>query len=155
MTTTITAIIAWMLATYAANTAADEYWFGFVLNHIVYVVPHLTLSDLVPFLKADRASTAKGGFAKLRIRATVPMLTALLPRAIALGDESILTAHMKNKGDGFEKVIVETFTADKWAKNSVPFFMDGDATIAGKKVQIKLNGAELTNEKILKRYFAA
>ena len=62
---------------------------------------------------------------------------------------------MKNRGDGFEKVIVERYTAEKWARNSVPFFKAGDATINGEEVQIKLNGAELTNEKILKRYFAA
>ena len=151
----MTALIAWMLTTYEANTAADEYWFGFVLNHILYVVPHLSLADLKPFMKADRASTSKGGFAKIRIRATVPMLTALLPKAIRLGSENLLTEAGANKGDGLERVIVERFTAEEWSKSSVPFFMDGDATIEGKKVQIKLNGAELTNEKILRRYFAA
>ena len=52
----------------------------------------------------------------------------------------------------FEKIITEQFAGEKWAKDSVPFFVDGDATINGVKVQIKLNGAELTNEKILKRY---
>ena len=53
----------------------------------------------------------------------------------------------------FEKIITETYTAEKWAKDSVPFFKAGDATINGEEVQIKLNGAELTNEKILHRYF--
>jgi hypothetical protein len=53
----------------------------------------------------------------------------------------------------FEKVITETFTNEKWVKDSVPFFVAGDATINGEQVQIKLNGAELTNEKILARYF--
>jgi len=143
----------WMTETYHANSAAAEYWFGFILNHIVYVVCGMTFEDLKPFFRLERASTAKGGFAKIRIRARVPELTALLPRAIELGDESILTASVANKGDGFEKVVVERFTAEQWAKNSVPFFADGDATINGVKVQIKLNGAELTNEKILRKYF--
>ena len=148
-------IINWMLATYEANTAASEYWFGFVLNHMVYVVPGMTFAELSRFFRKDRASSAKGGFLKIRIRARVNELESLLPKAMMLGAESILTEAVANKGDGFEKVIVERFTGATWAKNSVPFFADGDATINGVKVQIKLNGAELTNEKILKRYFPA
>ena len=101
----------------------------------------------------DRASTAKGGFAKIRIRANTAQLQDLLPRATLLGNESLLTESVKNRGDGLEKVIVERYTGQKWSRNTTPFFMDGDATINGEKIQIKLNGAELTNEKILNRYF--
>lgn len=149
----MTALIAWMIATYETNTAADEYWFGFVIDHILYVAPHLTFADLAKYFKADRASSSKGGFAKIRIRARVPELMELLPRSIRLGSEDLLTEAVANKGDGLEKVVVERFTAEQWARNSVPFFADGDATIEGRKVQIKLNGAELTNEKILQKYF--
>lgn len=146
-------IINWMLATYEAHSASSEYWFGFILNHMVYVVPHMSFEKLSRFFRKDRASSAKGGFLKIRIRAKVEELKSLLPEAILLGDESILTEAVKNKGDGFERVIVERYTEERWVKSSVPFFLDGDATINGTKVQIKLNGAELTNEKILRRYF--
>lgn len=145
----------WMTETYRKNTAADEYWFGFILAGMVYVVCGLTLDELLTLCRMDRASTAKGGFKKIRIRAKVDALKALLPRSILLGDESILMDDRYNKGDMFEKAIVERFTGEQWVKNSVPFFMAGDVTIDGKQVQVKFNGAELTNEKILRCYFPA
>ena len=145
----------WMTETYNKNSAAHTYYFGFVLAGLLYVVAGMTFTELSAYFKMDRASTAKGGFAKVRIRATVEDLKGLLPKATLLGSESLLTEAVKNRGDGFEKVIVERYTAEKWARNSVPFFKAGDANINGEEVQIKLNGAELTNEKILKRYFAA
>lgn len=144
----------WMTETYNKNSAAHSYWFGFILSGLVYVVCGMTFDELSAYFKADRASSAKGGFAKIRIRATVPELKALLPKAVLLGTENILMDSKWNRGDMLEKAIVERFTAEQWAKNSTPFFLDGDATIDGIKVQIKLNGAELTNEKILRKYFA-
>lgn len=144
----------WMIETYNKNSAAHSYWFGFILSGLVYVVCGMTFDELSTYFKADRASSAKGGFAKIRIRATVPELKALLPKAVLLGTESILMDSKWNRGDMLEKAIVERFTTEQWAKNSTPFFLDGDATIEGVKVQIKLNGAELTNEKILRKYFA-
>lgn len=144
----------WMKETYHANSAADTYWFGFVLSGLVYVVCGMTFEELSRYFKLDRASSAKGGFQKIRIRARVSELTELLPKATLLGTEELLLNDHWNKGDMLEKVIVERFTGEQWAKNSTPFFLDGDATIDGLKVQIKLNGAELTNEKILKKYFA-
>ena len=145
----------WMTETYNKNSAAHSYWFGFVVAGLLYVVAGMTFDEISAYFKMDRASSSKGGFAKIRIRAKAADLQALLPRAILLGSESLLTEAVANKGDGLEKVIVERFTTEKWARNSVPFFADGDATINGEKVQIKLNGAELTNEKILRRYFPA
>jgi hypothetical protein len=145
----------WMTETYNKNSAAHSYWFGFVVAGLLYVVAGMTFDEISAYFKMDRASSSKGGFAKIRIRAKAADLRALLPRAILLGSESLLTEAVANKGDGLEKVIVERFTTEKWARNSVPFFADGDATINGEKVQIKLNGAELTNEKILRRYFPA
>ena len=145
----------WMTETYNKNSAAHTYYFGFVLAGLLYVVAGMSFTELSAYFKMDRASSAKGGFAKIRIRANVADLKALLPKATLLGSEDLLTEAVANKGDGFEKVIVERYTAEKWARNSVPFFKAGDATINGEQVQIKLNGAELTNERILKRYFAA
>lgn len=147
------ALMNWMTTTYETNTASEEYWFGFVLDHMLYVVAGIDFDTLSNFFRMDRASTAKGGFAKIRIRARVDQLTALLPSATLLGSEDLLTEYTPNKGDGLEKVIVERYTTAQWVKNSVPFFKGGDAVINGKNVQIKLNGAELTNEKILHRYF--
>ena len=143
----------WMTTTYHANSAADEYWFGFVLNHLLYVVCGLSFDELAVTFKMDRASSKRGGFAKIRIKANTATLADFLPRAVCLGSENLLNLVGYNKGEAFEKVITERYTAEQWVKDSVPFWVAGDATINGKQVQIKLNGAELTNEKTLKKYF--
>lgn len=143
----------WMTETYNKNSASHTYYFGFVVAGLLYVVAGMTFDELSAYFKMDRASTAKGGFKKIRIKANSADLKALLPIAILLGSADLLIDEKWNKGEMFEKVITETFTNEKWVKDSVPFFVAGDATINGEQVQIKLNGAELTNEKILARYF--
>lgn len=145
----------WMTETYNKNSAAHTYYFGFILAGLLYVVAGMTFTELSAYFKMDRASTAKGGFKKIRIRATSADLKALLPIATLLGSEDLLMDAHWNKGEMFEKIITERYTAEQWVKDSVPFFLAGDATINGEQVQIKLNGAELTNEKILRRYFPA
>ena len=142
-----------MKETYRANSAAHTYYFGFVLAGLLYVVAGMTFDELAVYFKMDRASTAKGGFAKIRIRATVADLKALAPIATVIGSADLLNDSHWNKGEMFEKIITERYTATEWVKDSVPFFKAGDANINGEEVQIKLNGAELTNEKILHRYF--
>lgn len=137
---------------YNKNSAAHSYWFGFILAGLLYVVADMDFDALSAYFKNDRASSAKGGFRKVRIRATTADLKALLPKAMLLGSAELLNDSHWNKGEMFEKIITEQFAGEKWVKDSVPFFVDGDATINGVKVQIKLNGAELTNEKILARY---
>lgn len=145
----------WMTETYDKNSAAHTYYFGFILAGLLYVVAGMTFTELSAYFKMDRASTAKGGFKKIRIRATTADLAALLPVATLLGSADLLNDPHWNKGEMLEKIITERYTAEQWVKDSVPFFKAGDARINGEEVQIKLNGAELTNEKILKRYFAA
>lgn len=137
---------------YNKNSAAHSYWFGFILAGLLYVVAGMNFDELSAYFKNDRASSARGGFRKIRIRATAPELKALLPKALLIGSADLLLDDHWNKGEMFEKIITERFAGEKWVKDSVPFFVDGDATINGVKVQIKLNGAELTNEKILARY---
>ena len=141
-----------MTTAYNAHSAAHSYWFGFILAGMLYVVAGMNFDELSAYFKNDRASSAKGGFRKIRIRATTADLKALLPKAMLLGSADLLLDDHWNKGEMFEKIITEQFAGEKWVKDSVPFFVDGDATINGVKVQIKLNGAELTNEKILARY---
>lgn len=143
----------WMTETYHTNSAADEYWFGFVVAGLLYLVAGLTFEELAVTFKMDRASSKRGGFAKIRIKATSAVLADFLPRAKCLGSADLLNLAGYNKGEAFEKLITERYTAEQWVKDSVPFWMDGDATINGRKVQIKLNGAELTNEKTLRKYF--
>lgn len=145
----------WMTETYNKNSAAHTYYFGFVLAGLLYVVTGMTFTELSAFFRMDRASTAKGGFSKIRIKAHSAELKALVPKAILLGADTLLMNEKWNKGEMLEKLITERFAGQEWHKDSVPFFVDGDVTINGVKVQIKLNGAELTNERILRKYFPA
>lgn len=155
LTAELIALINWMIATYEANSAADEYWFGFILNHVVYVVKNIGFDGLAKYFKKDVASSRRGGFTKIRIRAKVDELAELLPMAEALCSEEELRAMNKNIGRAFEKLIYKRFTTEEWVADSVPFFEAGDVRIDGKEIQLKFNDSELTNEKILKRYFAA
>ena len=141
-----------LLKAYDKNSASHLYYFGFVVAGLLYVVCGMTFDEISALCKMDRASTAKGGFRKIRIRANSAQLKALLPKALLIGSADLLNDSKWNKGEMFEKLITEMFTGERWSKDSVPFFLAGDAVINGENVQIKLNQAELTNEKILARY---
>lgn len=153
LTAELIALLNWMVAIYTAHTGADEYWFGFVVDHLLYVVPHMTLDALRPFFRMEKASTSKGGMWKIRLRARANELRELTKTAILLGSENLLTTE-KNKGDALEKVLAERFAEEQWTKHdSTEFFLAGDLLIDGKQVQVKFNGATLTDEKVLRRNF--
>lgn len=154
ITAEIAATIAWMIATYHANSAADEYWFGFSIDGHSYIVPNIGWDRLVAFFKPDYTSHRKGHKFILRVRATADECRALIPEAICIGDEKTFTRKVRNAGDGLEVEITERFTAEKWVKHdSAPFFEKGDVTVNGKQVQAKLNGATLTTECFLRKHF--
>lgn len=136
---------------YNKNSASHIYCFGFIVAGLLYAMMGMTFDELSAYFKNDRASTAKGGFRKIRIKANSADLKALLPKALLIGSADLLNDPKWNKGEMFEKIITEMFTTEKWVKDSVPFHLAGDAVINGENVQIKLNGAELTNERILTR----
>ena len=140
-----------MTIAYCKRSAAHKYALGFVCNGRLYVVV-LSFAELNRFFKLDRASSKRGGFAKIRIKLTSKDRAELSLIAEDLGAESLLTADpVHNKGENFERVLTELWTAEKWVKDSVPFWMKGDITVNGEEIQVKLDGAELTNEKILSR----
>ena len=140
-----------MTITYARKTAAHKYALGFVYEGRLYVVV-LSFAELSRFFKLDRASSKRGGFAKIRIKLTAKDRAELSATAEMLGAEDLLTADPKhNKGENFERELTERWTAETWVKDSIPFWVKGDITVNGEEVQVKLDGAELTNEKILAR----
>lgn len=154
LTAELIALINWMIATYHANSAADEYWFGFVVDHMTYVVPHMTFEALTRYLKPDFTSHKKGHKFILRVKASADECRALIPSAILLGEEGILTRKMKNAGDGLEEILAERFGDGHWEKHdSTPFNIAGDLRIDGKEVQVKLNAATLTTEQYLRKNF--
>ena len=145
-----------MVALYNALSAADGYIVGFILNHLLYYIKvdgHLPTE----ILKFDRASSKRGGMAKVRVRLGADFRKAAVAngQAVLLGSEELLnTADRWNRGERFERVITETLTTEKWVKDSVPFNVAGDIELNGKQIQIKLDDAELTNEKTLMRIAA-
>lgn len=143
-----------MMTAYNARSAAHAYALGFVESHNLYAV-RLTFAELSRFFKLDRASSKRGGFAKIRIKLTAKDRAELSAMAELLGAETLLTADpTHNKGENFERELTERWTAETWVKDSVPFWVAGDIRVDGVEVQVKLDGAELTNEKTLARLCA-
>ena len=142
-----------MMTAYNKNSASHIYYFGFVVASLLYVMTGMTFDELSAYFKADRASSKRGGFAKIRIKAKVAECAELLPRAICLGDEQILEDEKWNTGIKFEKVVTEQVALQEWARDSVPFWMAPDIDLDGRKIQVKFNGAELTNEKVFQNNF--
>ena len=140
-----------MMNRYNARSASHVYALGFVANGNLYATK-LSFAELSRFFKLDRASSKRGGFAKIRIKLTSKDRAELSETAELIGAESLLvkdSAH--NKGENFERELTERWTAETWVKDSVPFWVAGDITVNGEEIQVKLDGAELTNEKILSR----
>ena len=140
-----------MLTRYNARSAAHVYALGFPFGGNLYV-QKLSFDELTRFAKLDRASSKRGGFAKIRIKLTAKDRAELSATAELIGAEDLLmkdTAH--NKGENFERELTERWTGERWVKDSVPFWVAGDIRVDGVEIQIKLDGAELTNEKILGR----
>ena len=140
-----------MSARYNARSASHVYALGFIHAHNLYAVK-LSFDELSAFFKLDRASQSHGGMLKIRIKLTASQKAELSLIAELIGAEDLLTADPKhNKGENFERELTERWTAETWVKDSVPFWMAGDITVNGEEIQVKLDGAELTNEKILSR----
>jgi hypothetical protein len=141
-----------MISIYNALSVATAYIVGFIFNGMVYYVMSAHIAD--EYLKLDHMSSKRGGWAKIRVKLSSADRQALVAcgKAVLLGSASLLETNDKyNRGERFERAITETLTTEKWVKDSVPFNVAGDITLNGQQVQIKFDGAELTNERTLKR----
>jgi hypothetical protein len=138
-----------MLTRYNAHSAAHTYALGFTWRECLYVTK-LTFEEIAKYAKLTRASSAKGGHAKLRIKLTAEDRATLSASAEKLGTADLLTmdtAH--NRGENLEKILTERWVGGTWVKDSTPFWVAGDLRVNGEEIQVKLDGAELTNEKVL------
>lgn len=139
-----------MINRYNALSVATAYIIGFVLNGFLYYTMSAHIAD--DYLKLDRMSSKRGGWAKIRVKLSSADRKALVEygKAVLVGSADLLnTDDRYNKGERFERIITETLTGEEWVKDSVPFNVAGDITLNGQEVQIKFDGAELTNEKTL------
>ncbi len=144
-----------MLTAYLSLTKATKYIIGFVLAGRLYYTESKEIDEKL--LKLDRASSARGGMAKIRVRLNKEAKLALVysGKAHLIGAEADLLNETYNRGEMFEKIITEKVAGQAWVKDSLPFWMGGDVTLNGEEIQIKFDGAELTNEKTLRRLVAA
>ena len=146
-----------MIQGYMEKSASHKYIVGFEqAGNLYYTVYAGMIAD--DLLKLDRASTKKGGMQKIRIRLNTKAKVMLMNagKAILLGAADLLNTDDKyNRGERFERLITETLTHEKWEKDNVPFWQAGDICWRGEQVQVKFDGAELTNEKTLARALAA
>ena len=144
-----------MLNDYKRLTAATLYFIGFVLAGTVYGGYFTDIP--VEALRLDHESTARGGALKIRVRfnKALKLMLKAQGKVHPIATLAALTADPRyNRGDNFEKLVAE-LNGLQWAKNSDPFWIAGDLEINGKQVQVKFDGAELVNEKSLRRAKAA
>ena len=92
-----------MMTRYNERAGAHEYALGFVHGGNLYA-QRLSFEKLSRFFKLDRASSKRGGFAKIRIKLTAKDRAELSATAELIGAESLLTADpAHNKGENFER----------------------------------------------------
>lgn len=143
-------------ATYHATAGANVYALGFQFDRALYVAK-LTFEQLSAYFKNDRASSKRGGFLKIRIRMTAEQRKALAETAENLGsyDDLVKVDNKYNDGENFERVLTERWTGETWVKDSKPYYEGGDLNVDGVEIQVKLDGAELTNERVVLKGLAA
>ena len=139
-----------MISIYHLNSASKKYIVGFIRNGKIYYVT-ITFEKLTEMLKACKASSKRGGFNKIRIYISARIQKEWLTngQAIEIGNAIDIISTKYNRGQMFEKIITENLTDTTWTPDSIPFYMAGDITLNNENIQIKFNGAELTNEKCL------
>lgn len=138
---------ATMIKNYKRFSVADTYIIGFVYGGQIYM---LETSSIRPsFLNVEVASRNQGF--NLRFRLKKAQKEALMKKSpVCLGEASLLEAEKYNKGEIFEKLVTEYF-GQVWVKDTIPFYKDGDITVDGRKIQIKLDSATLTNTKQIEK----
>lgn len=135
-----------LIKTYRKYSVADSYILGFIFNHMLYMI---NVNEIMPrYLNVEEASRNQGENLRLRLKKTHKE-QLLKKNPICLGSADCLNAEKYNKGEIFEKLVTEYF-GQTWKKDTVPFYKDGDITVNGKKIQIKLDSATLMNTKQIK-----
>lgn len=140
-----------MMNGYERFSAVHTYALGFVQKHLLYAVI-LDFEELSRYCELGRESSKRGGRAKIRIRLTSAERAELIERSELIGSEDLLTKDPNyNRGENFERELTERWTPEKWVKDSVPFWVKGDINVNGVEIQVKLDGAELTNERTISK----
>lgn len=137
-----------MIKWYRDKSAADSYIIGFIYNKNIYMV---NVAEIMPrYLSVEEASRNQGENLRLRIK-KAHKAELMKKNPICLGSECQLVTDKYNKGEIFEKLVTEHY-GQKWEKDTIPFWVQGDINIGGKEVQIKLDSATLMNTKQIEKF---
>jgi len=135
-----------LINTYRRYSVADSYILGFIVDHMLYM---LEVDEIMPrFLNVEEASRNQGENLRLRLK-KAHRASLMKKNPICLGSADCLVADKYNKGEIFEKMVTEYY-GQTWQKDNVPFYVDGDINVNGRKIQIKLDSATLMNTKQIK-----
>lgn len=133
---------------YGKTAFTHKYLFGWTENSDVYAVFVEWDSFKNLLLKNDRAATSKGGALKIRVKADTRARAILKKSAFILGRiEELVEDKKHNKGENFERMAAEKLCGTQWKKDSIPYYKAGDIEYKGQAIQVKFDGAELTNAK--------
>lgn len=134
-----------MLRNYRKIDSANSYILGFVDKGVVYMV---SCPSIPPrYISYEQASRNQGMSLRLRLRKSFQK--QLMKKAIAIGIVANLSEGVYNKGENFERLVTERFGM-VWKKDNIACNVQGDICVNGEEIQIKFDGATLTNEKTLK-----
>lgn len=133
---------------YRATAFTHDYLFGWIDGENIKAI-FLEWDEFSRLLlKNDRAATSKGGMLKIRVKADTKTKVIFNRRAFIIGKVNDLTSNSKyNKGENFERIITERLCGKQWEKDSTPYTIAGDIIYKGRAIQVKFDGAELTNAK--------
>lgn len=132
-------------------SAANGYIIGFIYHHDLYYIKLKHLPREI--LREGRTSSKRGKCLQIQIYipAMIKREWVLSKKAIYFGSEELLNLLPYNRGHNFECLIYERFTHKKWTYNTTPFYESGDMRYRGQEIQIKFEGAELTNQKKMEK----
>lgn len=136
---------ATMIKNYRKYSAADSYIIGFTYGKNLYM---LAVKEIMPrFLAVEAASRNQGDNLRLRLK-KAQKESLMKKNPVCLGSKDVLLEGTYNKGENFEKLVTEYF-GQVWEKDTIPFYEQGDISVDGQEIQIKLDSATLTNSKQL------
>ena len=137
------------LRIYEAHNEAKQYCIGFERKGEWFFFFADTLKEeWIAREKVSAKNAGKGnkeGYA-LRLRLKKSHQLEILEKCEHYKVETDFLSLDKNRGRAFERYIRERYTNEKHTNDNTGFWKDGDATINGVKVQIKLNTAQIMTE---------
>lgn len=149
----MTTTTADFLAAYEAHNKADTYCLGFNYKGSWFCFFTDKLNpDWVARERMSSKNSHKGEESyALRLRMKVRQCAEVLATCECLEVPADFLQLEKNRGRAFERWARERFSYGEHTNDNVGFWKDGDMMVNGKRVQVKLNTAQVCSEYTLTR----